>query len=222
MTRRRGHQQQAATSLRALTPAVRAAAAAEERMKRTSTLLLLLPLLSMLRAPLVDCSSSAEEQPHLPLYKDAAAPIPERVQDLLARMTTEEKVAQLLELWGGEDVFTKLLKSYNRTGVGAVMIGGGAPNSTCQNSPSCRVRVQNELQRQMIEGTRLGIPITFTQETMTSGSHNGTSFPHPVAQGSSWNMTLVHEIAKAVAEEAFYSGVDRCGCVGGDNGITKI
>jgi hypothetical protein len=28
--------------------------------------------------------------------------------------------------------------------------------------------------------------VTFTQETMTSGSHNGTSFPHPVSQGSSW------------------------------------
>ena len=143
------------------------------------------------------------------LYKDAAAPIQDRVDDLLRRMTTEEKVAQLLELWGGTGIFEKLLKVYNHTGVGAVMIGGGAPNKTCQNSPVCRIHVQNELQRQMVEGTRLGIPITFTQETMTSGSHNGTSFPHPVSQGSSWNMTLVHEIAKAVGEEAYYSGVDR-------------
>ena len=61
----------------------------------------------------------------------------------------------------------------------------------------------------MLENTRLGIPITFTQETMTSGARNGTSFPHPVAQGSSWNMTLVHRIATAVATEAYYSGVDR-------------
>ena len=169
--------------------------------------LLFLPLLlGLLWAPLM---CSAGQQPRPALYKDAAAPIPHRVEDLLARMTTEEKVAQLLELWGGEDVFTKLLKSYNRSGVGAVMIGGGAPNSTCQNSPSCRIHVQNDLQRRMVEGTRLGIPITFTQETMTSGSHNGTSFPHPAAHGSSWNMSLVHEIAKAVAEEAYYSGVDR-------------
>ena len=97
------------------------------------------------------------------LYKDPTAPIPERVSDLLARMTTEEKVAQLLELWGGAGIFTKLLRVYNRTGVGAVMIDGGAPNSTCANSPACRIRVQNELQRRMVEGTRLGIPITFTQ-----------------------------------------------------------
>ena len=81
-------------------------------------------------------------------------------------MTTEEKVAQLLELWGGTGVFTKLLKVYNKTGVGAVMIGGGAPNATCQNDPACRIAIQNELQRQMAK-TRLGIPVTFTQETMT-------------------------------------------------------
>ena len=143
------------------------------------------------------------------LYRDAAAPIPSRVEDLLGRMTTEEKVAQLLELWGGGGVFDKLLRVYNATGVGAVMIGGGAPNATCKNDPACRIEVQNALQRRMVEGTRLGIPITFTQETMTSGAHNGTSFPHPAAQGSSWNMSLVHEIGKAVGSEAYYSGVDR-------------
>ena len=119
------------------------------------------------------------------------------------------EVAQLLELWGGEGVFDKLLKVYNSTSVGAVMIGGSAPNTTCQNSPACRIGVQNQLQLQLYEHSRLGIPVTFTQETMTSGAHNGTSFPHPVSQGSSWNMSLVHQIAKAVAKEAYYSGVDR-------------
>ena len=69
--------------------------------------------------------------------------------------------------------------------------------------------MQNALQKKMIEGSWLGIPVTFTQETMASGSHNGTSFPHPVSQGSSWNMTLVHEIGKAVGSEAYCSGVGR-------------
>ena len=59
------------------------------------------------------------------------------------------QVAQLLELWGGPGIFVKLLKVYNETGVGAVMIGGGAPNRTCENSPSCRIRVRNELQREV-------------------------------------------------------------------------
>jgi hypothetical protein len=152
-------------------------------------------------------SAGLHRYPHL--YKDPAQPIAARVDDLLAKMTTEEKVAQLLELWGGAGVFEKLLYVYNRTSVGAVMIGGGAPNATCRNDPVCRIAVQNELQRKLVEGSRLGIPVTFTQETMTSGSHNGTSFPHPVSQGSSWNMTLVHEIGKAVGSEAYYSGVDR-------------
>ena len=172
----------------------------------------LLPLLLLLVHPHV---AGAVDETALapavqtPLYKDPTAPIPARVADLLGRMTVQEKVAQLLELWGGANVFEKLLKVYNGSSVGAVMIGGGAPNVTCQNAPTCRIAVQNELQRNMVERSRLGIPITFTQETMTSGMHNGTSFPHPVAQGSSWNTSLVHEIAKAVAEEAWHSGVDR-------------
>jgi hypothetical protein len=132
------------------------------------------------------------------LYMDASQPIPARVADLLGKMTTEEKVAQLLELWGGKGVFEQLLFVYNHTSVGAVMFGGTAPNATCQDSPACRIHIRNELQRQLADNSRLGIPITFTQETMTSGSFNGTSFPHPVAQGSSWNMSLVHEIGKAV------------------------
>ena len=44
---------------------------------------------------------------------------------------------------------------------------------------------------------------------MTSGAHNGTAFPHPVSQGSSWNMSLVHDIARAIGSDAFYAGVDR-------------
>ena len=163
--------------------------------------------LLLLLAAATEAAGEGADEPLL--YRDATAPIPSRVQDLLSRMTTEEKVAQLLELWGGGGVFDKLLRVYNTTGVGAVMIGGGAPNATCRNDPACRIVVQNALQRRMVEGSRLGIPITFTQETMTSGAHNGTSFPHPAAQGSSWNMSLVHEIGKAVGSEAYYSGVDR-------------
>src|SRR3569623_507509 len=35
-----------------------------------------------------------------PLYKDASAPIPARVEDLLKRMTLQEKIAQMLCVWG--------------------------------------------------------------------------------------------------------------------------
>ena len=40
-----------------------------------------------------------QEQQQLPLYKNKLAPINERVQDLVSRMTVEEKVAQLLHPW---------------------------------------------------------------------------------------------------------------------------
>ena len=75
------------------------------------------------------CTAGASDRSTV--YRDASAAIPDRVADLLGRMTNEEKVAQLLELWGGPGVFEKVLRVWNQSSVGAVMIGGGAPNTTC-------------------------------------------------------------------------------------------
>src|SRR3712207_1241152 len=46
-------------------------------------------------SPAQPAPASAER----PLYKDASQPIPRRVEDLLARMTLEEKVAQMITIW---------------------------------------------------------------------------------------------------------------------------
>ena len=44
-------------------------------------------------------SAPAGAQQARPLYKDPRQPVERRVEDLLARMTLEEKVAQLLTVW---------------------------------------------------------------------------------------------------------------------------
>ena len=44
-------------------------------------------------------SAPLEAQQSRPPYKDPRQPVERRVEDLLARMTLEEKVAQLLTLW---------------------------------------------------------------------------------------------------------------------------
>jgi beta-glucosidase len=44
-------------------------------------------------------AGAAPAKPDLPLYKDPKAPLEARVEDLLKRMTLEEKVAQMLSIW---------------------------------------------------------------------------------------------------------------------------
>ena len=44
-------------------------------------------------------AASTNAQPQQPLYKDARQPVDRRVEDLLSRMTLDEKVAQLLTIW---------------------------------------------------------------------------------------------------------------------------
>src|SRR6476646_3168301 len=41
----------------------------------------------------------AQARKDTPVYKNAAAPIDQRVEDLLARMTQEEKIAQITTVW---------------------------------------------------------------------------------------------------------------------------
>jgi hypothetical protein len=56
----------------------------------------------------------------VPLYKQAGAPIPDRVADLLQQMTLEEKVAQLVQLWDQGDNYNYVVNNYGTTGLGAV------------------------------------------------------------------------------------------------------
>src|ERR1700743_2196458 len=51
----------------------------------------------------VPWAGGAPREAAAPLYKDASAPIPARVEDLLKRMTLQEKVAQMTTIWNNKD-----------------------------------------------------------------------------------------------------------------------
>ena len=53
-----------------------------------------------------------------------------------------------------------------------------------------------------------GIPISFINEGLHGGAPGGTIFPMPIAQGCSWNVSLVSKIARVIATEARSIGVD--------------
>src|SRR4051812_27576633 len=101
-----------------------------------------------------------------PIYRDATRPIPERVQDLLARMTLDEKIAQLGSAWVYEllndGAFApEKARALMMCGIGQITRIGGASSVR----PADSARLANTIQRFLVEQTRLGIPAIVHEET---------------------------------------------------------
>src|SRR3954471_4549884 len=91
-------------------------------------------------------------------YRDSSLPVEDRVRDLLARMTLEEKAAQTAAPFGTVvDVHTP-----PETGWGSAVAG----LSTLGLPPRQAAEKGNELQRKHVEDTRLGIPVLLTEEAL--------------------------------------------------------
>lgn len=132
-----------------------------------------------------------------PLYKDTKAPVEKRVEDLLSRMTLEEKVWQMQNKPVGdgniEHDFNK--KSY------------GTTHEMSKSAQECS-DIYDKLQHYMIEETRLGIPILTAAEGVQGIlQNNSTLFPHSLAQASTFNTQLMKRMASAAADEARAMGI---------------
>ncbi len=150
----------------------------------------------------------------LPVYKNPIYSINDRVNDLLIKMTLEEKVGQLnmpcvFTSQMGKDIPSKIkacrefARGTYEEGVGP---GGGffsMSEEILHNGPRHQAEFSNELQKIAIEETRLGIPLFIIEEGthgfMASGA---TIFPEGLAIGSTWNLELVEKIYSVAAMEA--------------------
>ena len=154
-----------------------------------------LRLLAVLAATSVAaaCSSGA-------IYKDSSAPVEKRVEDLLGRMTLEEKVCQMQNrfLDGDSDLDEALQgKSW------------GTVFSLHSNAEQLR-DLSARVQAYMRDSTSLGIPVIVTTEGVQGLLVDScTIFPHAIAQGSCFNPRLVGRMAAACAEEARWCGVSQ-------------
>lgn len=131
-----------------------------------------------------------------PLYKDASAPVEKRVEDLLSRMTLEEKIMQLNQYTLGRNTVDNNLREM----VGAVPAEAG---SVIYFSDDANLR--NMMQKRCMEETRLGIPMLFGHDVIHGYR---TMAPVPLAQAASWNPSLVEAVSHDAGKEAFYCGVD--------------
>jgi beta-glucosidase len=134
------------------------------------------------------------------IYLDPSRSIDERVSDLLAQMTLEEKVAQLGSAWIYEVLdhvtFSEAkAAAVFKDGIGQITRLGGASSL----APVGCAEVANTIQAYLIKNTRLGIP-AIVHEECCSGlmAHSATCFPQIIGTASTWNPTLVEEMGKVI------------------------
>lgn len=151
------------------------------------------------------------------IYKDPTRPVAERVADLLARMTPEEKFAQMHAYWlvlspdGDHRERTDLSDEFSGATQQAALAerlkrGAGQitrPLGTHIVAPREGVRAANRLQRMLVEETRLGIPAMFHEECLVGLlCKDATLFPSSLNYGSTWDPELVEQAAQAIGQEA--------------------
>ncbi|WP_237154373.1 glycoside hydrolase family 3 N-terminal domain-containing protein [Oryzibacter oryziterrae] len=150
----------------------------------------------------------------LPLYKDPTRAVEARVDDLLVRMTLDEKIAQMHALWLilSEDGDHKVrddafigstdpahLRQRLLNGLGQIT----RPLGTHVVDPKPGVRALNALQKVLVEETRHGIPVMSHEECLTGiMARGGTLFPSALAFGATFNPDLIEEVGRHIGLEA--------------------
>lgn len=139
-----------------------------------------------------------------PAYRNDALPIEERVADLLARMTLEEKVGQL-----SSQLFFQPKHPDRRPEVGHVRNPAHfAHSKEKRSSPSECAQLINDDQRFAIENTRLGIPVLENGECLHGANWgDATCFPQAIALASTWDTAMMRDVATVIARELRAVGV---------------
>jgi beta-glucosidase len=154
-------------------------------------------------------------------YWNADLPVEQRVADLLARMTLEEKLSQMVAIWtdkaaiqDGDDFFDPAKASVQYPhGLGfftrpSDRKGPGSPRVNTPRSIEQSVAYVNALQKWAREETRLGIPVLAHEESLHGlAALDATSFPQSIGLASTWNPDLVRIVNDYIASEVRARGV---------------
>jgi beta-glucosidase len=150
-----------------------------------------------------------------PAYKDPHLSSSQRVKDLLAGMTLEEKAAQMMCIWqkkaetlldanGNFDL--RKAKAHFKEGHGLGQVGRPSDAGKGKNAREM-AELTNAIQRFFLEHTRLGIPVMFHEECLHGHAGVGsTSFPQPIGLAATFNPTLVESLYAMTAEETRLRG----------------
>lgn len=147
-------------------------------------------------------------------YKDASLTIEERVNDLLPRMSLEEKVAQMRIFHANIGVKSdeKGNMELSDRVIEKLKLGiAGIKNPGEHISPLAAAKLNNELQKYIIENNRWGIPAMFVTESYNGVDAEGcTKFGRPITSAASFNPDLVRRVWDVVGKEARLRGMHMC------------
>jgi len=169
---------------------------------------------SIYRAGWIDFNKNGAKDP----YEDPAVAVDQRIDNLLAQMTLDEKSCQLATLYGYSRVLPDELPTAGwksaiwKDGIGNIdehlngVYGGRAglkvPESRLTYPHSEHADAINQVQRWFVEQTRLGIPVDFTDEGIRGLNHDrATSFPAQLGIASAWDRDLVQQVGAITARE---------------------
>lgn len=177
-------------------------------------------------AALAVCQAPLAFAQAAPLYKNAAAPIPARVADLMARLSLPEKIAQIRAAWARKgDMIDGLV--FNPTKASAAFPDGighvtrpsdkrgvpgitGAAGGTAARwrTPRETVEFINALQKWAMENTRLGIPVLVHEESLHGYmATEATMFPQAIALAGTFDTDLMRRVQSVIAREVRARGV---------------
>ena len=171
------------------------------------------PLVTIIALALMTFSMNAKDK--YP-YQNAGLPVEQRVEDLLSRMTLEEKAGQIVCLMGWDSyqisgkkvtVSDKFRQEVDSLHVGmywAVFRADPWTRKTIANglNPALAAQAANAMQRYAIEKTRLGIPIFLAEEAPHGHMAIGaTVFPTGLGMAATWSRDMMQQAGEIIGKE---------------------
>lgn len=156
-------------------------------------------------------SFSSFSQAQLP-YKNSKLPIEERVNDLLSRMTLEEKFWQMFMIPGdldeGKEKYRNGLFGFQVSTKGNADAAGQLLNYSSPATALETAKKINSIQKYFVEETRLGIPIIAFDETLHGLVREGaTAFPQAIGLSATWDTQMMNRVAETIARETKSRGI---------------
>ncbi|MFF8862821.1 glycoside hydrolase family 3 N-terminal domain-containing protein [Streptomyces sp. NPDC015139] len=150
-------------------------------------------------------------------WRDPALPAAARVDDLLSRMTLQEKTAQLYGVWVGAATDGDGVAPHQREMTAAYdwdeLIASGLGQltrsfGTAPVEPALAARALARAQRRIAAANRFGIPAIAHEECLAGfTAWRATAYPVPLAWGASFDPELVAEMGRRIGHDLRSAGV---------------
>lgn len=154
-----------------------------------------------------------------PTYLDPSAPTNRRVEDLLHRMTLDEKVGQMVQIrvgklrgdcqWTPGPLVDSCLKDVLVDKKAGSILSGGGDSPVPDNTPQAWAEMTNAIQHYAVDNSRLHIPIVYGADGVHGHNNLATAtlFPQQIGLGATWDPSLLTDVGKATSSDMRATGV---------------